>query len=266
MAFTQQGYVILHVAPKYDLVTILSGVGAMFVYLLIRVAAIARIKVYEKETRWDFLLNNLKFMRILTLLTFVMCVIIFFLIPRSIQLILLIPGTISLLYGIPVRYKGKLFRLRDVGVAKIFMIAFVWAFIGSMLPAANAGMSIFGTATLLLFAANFLFTFAITLPFDIKDLKIDALHNVKTIPLKLGVENTYSLAYLCLFISGIIHVFLQREILTGIDYAIPLTISILITGWSIFLTSKKQDQIVYFGILDGMLILQFVLLAFAPIN
>jgi len=263
MAFTMQGYYLLQVEPKYDLVTLLSGAATMFVYLLIRIAATSRIKVYEKEERWNFFLKHIGIMRLLTIVTFAACVVLFFIIPQQIQLILLIPGCISLVYGIPLPIKGKWFRLRDVGVAKIFMIAFVWAFIGSMLPAVNSDMPLFAAPTLILFAANFLFVFAITLPFDIKDLKIDAIHKVKTIPAILGTDDSYSLAFLCLFVSGIIHVYLQRDLLYGVDYVIPLTISILVTGWSIFLTRKKQDNVVYFGILDGMLILQYAMVVFA---
>ncbi len=263
MAFTMQGYYLLQTPPEYDLVTMLSGVATMFVYLLIRIAATARIKVYDKEERWDFFLQHLKHMRILTILTLVICVILFFLLPHKIKLILIIPGVIAVLYGIPIPMKGKTFRLRDVGISKIFMISFVWAFISSVLPAVNSDISVFATSTLILFAANFLFIFAITIPFDIKDLKIDAMHNVKTIPTILGIENSYSLAFLSLFVSGILHVYLQRTILDGVDYAIPLTISMLISGWSIFLTRKKQDNMVYFGILDGMIILQYALVAFA---
>lgn len=259
MAFTLQGYYALHLTPQYDRVAVLSGVATMFIYLLIRVAATTRIREYAPEDRWDFFLNNIATMRIITFIAFLSCVVIYFLLPQNIQLLLFIPGCISLFYGIPIPLKGRSFRLRDIGISKIFMIAFVWAFISSILPAANSNLPLLSTATLTLFAANFLFTFGITIPFDIKDLKIDAKHNVKTIPALLGAENSYSLAFLCLFISGMLHVLLQQKILSGVDYTLPLTISILIAGWSVFLTRKKQHNVVYFGIIDGMLLLQYLL-------
>ena len=100
----------------------------MFVYLLIRVAAVSRIKEYAPEKRWDFFTRNLFLMQVLTVITFLITVVTYLMLPRSIQVLLFFPGIISLLYGIPIRFGKKHFRLRDIGVTKIFMIAFVWAF------------------------------------------------------------------------------------------------------------------------------------------
>ncbi|MBC8048224.1 MAG: hypothetical protein H7Y00_15600, partial [Fimbriimonadaceae bacterium] len=169
----------------------------------------------------------------------------------------------SVLYGIPLKLNRKSLRLRDVGVTKIFLISFVWAYIGSVLPVINADEGFLNKDVLLLFTANFLFIFGITLPFDIKDLRIDAMHPVKTIPKLLGTENTYTLSFLSLFISGALHFYLQRNIaVTEINYTTPLGVSILITGLTVYLTRKKQNNFVFFGLLDGMIVLQFLLIYF----
>jgi 4-hydroxybenzoate polyprenyltransferase len=258
--FCYEGYFLLHIDPKVDVVLLLSGAATMFIYLLIRVAATQRIREYEPELRWDFFKKHIRVLYVLTILTGCITLIIFLRLPRTVQLVLLIPGAISVLYGLPFAINKKRFRLRDVGVAKIFLIAFVWAFIASILPAVNFGLSIFDTSVWILFAAHFCFIFGITLPFDIKDLKIDALHQVKTIPALIGIENSYTLAFTSLFISSMLHLLLQREVLTGYDYTIPLGISMLLSGWSVFLTRKKADNFVYFGIIDGMLIVQALLI------
>ncbi|MBC8046284.1 MAG: hypothetical protein H7Y00_05770 [Fimbriimonadaceae bacterium] len=263
MAFTAQAYYLLQLSPEYDVLIIFNGVSTFFTYMLIRVAAIKRISNYETEERWEFFLKNIQFIRILTTLAFIVCCVLFFFLKREVQYALIVPGIISVLYGIPLKLSRKLLRLRDVGVAKIFLISFVWAYIGSVLPVINADEDFLNKGVWLLFAANFLFIFGITLPFDIKDLRIDAIHSVKTIPKLLGTESTYTLSFLSLFISGALHFYLQRNIsVTGINYTVPIGVFMLITGLTIYLTRKKQNNFVFFGLLDGMILLQFLLIYF----
>ncbi len=262
MAFTYQGYYLLHLAPQLNLVIVLSGVATMFVYLLIRVVATARINEYAPEDRWDFFKRNLRAMQVLTVVTLIACIILYFLVPRNIQLILLIPGIISVLYGIPFRFNKKVFRLRDIGISKIFMISFVWGFIGSFLPACVSGLDVHSEEIYLLFIANFLFTFAITIPFDIKDLQIDAQHHVKTIPAIIGKEKSYLLAFMALIVSGIFHIYLQQNVMQDVNYSIPITLSLLISAGCIYFTKVKTNNLMFFGILDGMLILQAVFIVF----
>lgn len=244
--------------PKLDVLLLLSGAATMFVYLLIRVAAVSRIKEYAPETRWDFFTRNLFLMQALTVITFLITIVSYLMLPRSIQVLLFFPGIISLLYGIPIRFGKIQFRLRDIGVTKIFMIAFVWAFIGSFLPAANSALPIFSGEVILLFFAHYLFIFGITLPFDIKDLKIDAQHQVKTIPAIIGIQKSYNLSFLSLLLSSILYVVMQ-QLTTEQDFSLPLCIAMLLSSWSIYLSRKKADNYLYFGLIDGMLIIQSLL-------
>lgn len=244
--------------PKLDVLLLLSGAATMFVYLLIRVAAVSRIKEYAPETRWDFFTRNLFLMQALTVITFLITIVSYLMLPRSIQVLLFFPGIISLLYGIPIRFGKIQFRLRDIGVTKIFMIAFVWAFIGSFLPAANSALPIFSGEVILLFFAHYLFIFGITLPFDIKDLKIDAQHQVKTIPAIIGIQKSYNLSFLSLLLSSILYVVMQ-QLTTEQDFSWPLCIAMLLSSWSIYLSRKKADNYLYFGLIDGMLIIQSLL-------
>jgi 4-hydroxybenzoate polyprenyltransferase len=258
IAFLCEGYLLLGDEIHYDPLIFLTGASALFTYMLIRLVAVKRISSYEPDERWDFFLKHLKYFRIITIMALLISSVFYFMIPSNVQIALLVPGLISVLYGLPL---GTKFRLRDIGLIKIFLIAFVWAYISSVLPAINSGNEISNLAVFILFLANYCFTFAITLPFDIKDLKIDKMNNVKTIPVYLGEENTYNLSALLLFISAGLHVYLQREILHGqIDYSIPISISILISLLIVWITrSKKKDNFLYFGILDGMILLQFLI-------
>ncbi len=261
LAFLCNGYLLLGNAIKIDILFWLTGASALFTYMLIRVVAVKRISAYESDRRWSFFLRYIKVFRAATICTLLIILVLYFMLPVNLKIILLVPGIISVIYGLPL---GKKFRLRDIGIIKIFLIAFVWAYISSVLPAVNSGNQIFTLPVVILFIANYLFTFAITLPFDIKDMHIDKMNNVKTIPVYLGEENTYNLAALLLFISAGLHVYLQRQLLHSfIDYTVPVSISILITMLVIWVTrSRKKDNFLYFGLLDGMLLLQFLLCLF----
>lgn len=260
MCFTLQAYYLLRITPVFDILIIMSGVSTLFTYLLIRIAAISRIKNYEPEPRWDFFLLNMFWMRLITIISAIITIILYFLLPRNVQLILLIPGLISLLYGVSLKINGKRIKLRDLGFIKIFLIALVWAFAGSYMPAVNAGESINSIPVLILFLANFFYIFAITLPFDIKDLSIDAMNNVNTIPKKIGVKNTLLLSYLLLFISAIFHWYLQEVILKTVNgNTVAIGLSLIATGIAIKITQNRNNDTAYFGLLDGMIILQLLL-------
>lgn len=261
LAFLCNGYLLLGNTIKIDILFWLTGASALFTYMLIRVVAVKRISAYEPDRRWSFFLRYITVFRAATICTLLISLVLYFMLPVNLKIVLLVPGIISVIYGLPL---GKKFRLRDIGIIKIFLIAFVWAYISSVLPAVNSGNQIFTLPVVILFIANYLFTFAITLPFDIKDMHIDKMNNVKTIPVYLGEENTYNLAALLLFISAGLHVYLQRQLLHSfIDYTVPVSISILITMLVIWVTrSRKKDNFLYFGLLDGMLLLQFLLCLF----
>ena len=264
--FTYEGYYLLHQTPKLDVLLLLSGAATMFVYLLIRVAAVSRIKEYAPEKRWDFFTRNLLLMQVLTVIAFLITVVTYLMLPRSLQVLLFFPGIISLLYGIPIRFGKTHFRLRDIGVTKIFMIAFVWAFIGSFLPAANNALPIFSGEVILLFFAHYLFIFGITLPFDIKDLTIDAQHQVKTIPAIIGIQKSYNLSFLSLLLSTILYVVMQQLTTSAQDFSLPLCIAMLLSSWSIYLSRKKVGNYLYFGLIDGMLIIQSLLVIVFALN
>ena len=85
---------------------------------------------------------------------------------------------ISTLYILPLFGSGK--RLRDLGNIKIFLIAIVWGaiFILPVLDDPNYG---YRSANLILFIEKFLFIFALTLPFDIRDKHLDNQTSVSTL-------------------------------------------------------------------------------------
>tara|TARA_B100001093_G_scaffold389257_1_gene375459 strand:- start:10056 stop:10913 length:858 start_codon:yes stop_codon:yes gene_type:complete len=101
-------------------------------------------------------------------------------------------GFVSVIYGLPIYKNGShLFRLRDVPGLKIFLIAFVWAYVTEGLPALISDEPLYFLALF----ERFLFIFAITIPFDIRDVNYDASH-LATIPQYFGINTAKWMALL----------------------------------------------------------------------
>jgi len=111
--------------------------------------------------------------------------------------LLVIPAILSLGYVLPFVKGNK--RLRDFDYIKIFLVAIVWGVITVLMPILERTTDL-TLSHLLILLERMLFIFAITLPFDIRDLKIDAHIDVKTIPSIIGIGKTKKLALFCLII------------------------------------------------------------------
>ena len=98
----------------------------------------------------------------------------------------------------------------------------------------------------------------ITLPFDVRDLSIDATKFVKTIPAYLGIHKTKALVsfLFLLCISLCIIPLVDNNITTGIWPMIGLLISNLLVYTAIKITWNKKDDVLYSGLLDGMIIIR----------
>lgn len=111
---------------------------------------------------------------------------------------LLICGGISALYPLQFLRNGKM-ALRNVAGLKLFVISAVWAIVTTVLPAKEMELSWsfeLGFLTL----QRFLFVMAITIPFDIRDLRIDS-PDINTLPYRIGVKRARTVALLALFLA-----------------------------------------------------------------
>ena len=107
----------------------------------------------------------------------------------------MIGAAVALLYPLPWIMRNKGGGLRSVPGLKLFVIAFVWAFTTGFLPAIWNGHN--GWWWLL---ERFLWTMALTIPFDVRDVKLDA-QSIKTLPHVIGPRNSIYLAHACIWMS-----------------------------------------------------------------
>ncbi|CAM1335116.1 hypothetical protein [Tenacibaculum aestuariivivum] len=114
-------------------------------------------------------------------------------------------GVLTFLYAIPFLSRFQK-NLRSIGYLKIIIVAFVWMGTTVFLPFFDAGIR-FSNEVYLIAIQRFLFVIVLILPFDIRDLKYDAIY-LQTIPRKIGVKQTKKLGYIllinCLFLEFIV--------------------------------------------------------------
>lgn len=187
----------------------------------------------------------------------------FFLLQLSFKVFFLIlPLAIfSILYVIPfINGSDKKIAIRDLPFAKIFIISLVWSLVMVALPIADAeGIGkLKESSSLFLLAEQFLFIFAITLPFDIRDLRYDMESNIKTIPTYLGIRKTIILSHIILVVFlvlkaiqfyGFNQMTLERFVATSITVVIVMII--------IAFTNRRRPELFFSGLIDGTMLLMY---------
>jgi len=177
---------------------------------------------------------------------------------------LLIPATVvSVCYPLKIfTFRNKKIALREFPKMKIFLIALVWTIVSVGLVVVEND-SLFSLDTLLLFLARFSFVVAITIPFDIRDLKYDATA-LKTIPQLFGVRNAkkVALCFLAVFeLISIIHFFIG-----GFSLAVLVALLMCSVFTALLIVKTKQEMnTFYFSFwVEGTSILMLILLFVIP--
>jgi len=150
------------------------------------------------------------------------------------------------------------YNLRKIPYLKIFLIAFVWSAATIFLPITQSNNSFNKIEIILIVLERFLFVFAITIPFDIRDVKSDQKAELKTLPLLLSENNCLMISNFALIAFLLISFFhYQVQNLRPIFW--PLCISSITT--LVFINHKKIRKLphYHYGILDGAMILQGIL-------
>lgn len=169
---------------------------------------------------------------------------------------------ISLGYTVPViRGTGKNIGLREIAGLKIFLIAFVVSCVTLLLPIISSRQETAyrDSEILFLFIERFLFVFAITIPFDIRDMQYDKLNMTKTIPLMVGEKNAKMISYFALLLCMamvILHFFSgEIKLMTGV----AMIFSLLIVSVVILKSSQKRSEYYFSFLVESMMVVQTLL-------
>lgn len=186
-----------------------------------------------------------------------------------ILLCLLPVALISIGYTIPLLpWKGKKIRFRDIPGIKVLLIALVLGLTTVLLPvlASSDPHVLLSPSIILVFFRRMFFIFAITVPFDIRDLDYDQRNNTKTLPVLFGVRKAKAIAIFALAAFGLLTIF-QYLVMknTTIAYVTALLLSAVVSGWMIMISGKRRKDVFYSVCLEGMMMLQCLLVMAASI-
>ena len=163
---------------------------------------------------------------------------------------------ITLFYSVPVfKNKKSIFRLREIPCLKIFLISFVWSASTIFLPVIQSARTFTKATILAMLLERFLFVFAITIPFDIRDMQADTRQRLKTIPLLIGKKNSMIVANtaIVLFLAVCM---LHYNSLSLMWLNCAFSLSAVSTLF--FMNNKRlqANEYYHYGILDGTMLLQ----------
>ncbi|MBV6485098.1 MAG: hypothetical protein KFKLKKLM_01651 [Flavobacteriales bacterium] len=227
---------------------------------------IYRLKSFELAgkligIRLSWILRNRKKLFFASMLS--ACGSLFFILQLSYKVFLLIiPLAIfSIWYVIPFIKSGdKKIAIRDLPFTKIVIISLVWSLVMVAIPVVEAkGIhKLLESKSLFLLSEQFLFIFAITLPFDIRDLRYDMESNIKTIPTYLGIKKTIMLSHLLLLLFLMLkavqhYVFLQLSFEQFLATVITGGLVMLIIAF----TKRRRPELFFSGLIDGSMLLMY---------
>lgn len=150
------------------------------------------------------------------------------------QIIIIAGGIISILYP---------FGLRRIPYGKIFIISLIWVISTMVLIIVENEIAITLNVNLHLLT-RFLFVFAITIPFDIRDLKYDK-NSIKTIPIMFGEKKSKWIAVLALFIAQVISVI--QVFYCNVTVHIMSFISLFLLATLLIINSSEKKKTIYYS-------------------
>ncbi|MEO6684134.1 MAG: UbiA family prenyltransferase [Ginsengibacter sp.] len=170
--------------------------------------------------------------------------------------ILLCLGAIAFIYSFPVVPFGKKKRLKEYGILKIITLSLLWTLVTVWFPANR--MPYDPALFWFVFVKRFLFMFVLCLLFDMRDTEIDRETGIYTFPVRMGQNRSYYLAYIVLivflFLSGF-----QFVLWGNGGILIAMILSVLVTFIIIQMTKKNQSDFIFLAGIDGMMLLQALL-------
>lgn len=219
-------------------------------YSLHRIIGIRKVDEKIEDNRFSLVRKFKSHLHVYAIVAFLGSVFSFLFLSKEIKLLLIAPSLISLLYVLPIFIKNK--RLRDFNYIKIFLVSISWAILCATIPAYQS--SVLPLDHFLIFLEKAFFIFAITLPFDYRDRKVDQLNQVKTLA-HLFEQKIHLFIIACFGLTIGITFLVQSY---SFSIKVCLALSYIIIGLISLVVYKKDNDFYISGILDGTMILLFI--------
>ena len=211
---------------------------------------LVQVKSGKQHVRKDWLEKHKFVISVLTFISGIISAYHFFSFQGNTQIAIVFSGILSILYP---------FGLREIPFSKIFIIALVWAISTQLLLILENNL-ILNQQVLLHLAARFLFVFAITIPFDIRDMKYD-IKKLRTIPLQFGVSKAKLMAIFSLFICVIIAIFQQFQNSLNLANLLALILLYFLASILIAKSNTNRNEMYFSFWIESLSILYYLFLA-----
>jgi hypothetical protein len=205
--------------------------GTITGYNFVKYAGVA--KLHHRS-----LTNSLKAIQIFSFCSFLLLCYYGYLLATKTLLFCIPLGVITILYAVPF-LSGFQKSLRTFSYLKIIVVAFVWCGFTVFMPVLDAGKEM-ELSVVLSIIQRFLIVIVLVLPFDIRDVKYDAI-SLQTIPKKIGIEKTKRLGLILMVISLVIEYFLVLQIHSKNSFLLFFFLVV------IFLMRAKKEQSKYYS-------------------
>ena len=176
---------------------------------------------------------------------------------------LLVPGFIAFGYTIPIyRKNGQIRRFRDIPFIKIILVSLTVAYITVIFPLSyyQPLEMIFKKENLVLLSSRILFVFAITIPFDIRDLKFDLPGKINTLPMVFGIDRAKQIGLFALLLFSALSMW-QFFRIPNISFV--LLISAIVSGWVINACREDSSEYYFSFLAEGTMLIQMILVLWA---
>lgn len=219
--------------------------SSWFVYNLFNI-----IGFKENEVSWAK--TNFSLLKTITFSAFILLIVSFYFLDKKLIPFFAISSILSFFYATPFLKIGKNgFNLRKLWFLKSVIVALVWTISTVIVPLYENGFS-YEFPTLMAIEKIF-FILAITIPYDIKDLKADIEEKgMQTIVLKFGIKQSIVISNYFLFTAFVVAIYLN------ISNIIPVSI---IYGLALFINfnlDETKSDYWYTFLVDGLIILYFL--------
>jgi len=163
-----------------------------------------------------------------------------------------------------IRKGGKLVRMREFTYLKVFTVALGWTLITVVVPLLPFLHSISTEALLIIFLRRFLFIYAITIPFEIRDMERERRFGNISLPMLYGVKVMKVTGIIILLLFCILSAVHEKYFLFDLagrkTFFLPLLISAMAASWLVVFASDTKSNWYFKFWTDGTMILQFLLL------
>lgn len=214
------------------------------------------------SVRHNWIVKHEKFIQAICVLSITVSAAELFTLKFETFIFLVVPGIFALAYAFPVKLPGmRTISFREIPFVKIFLVAWVWATFTVGLPVVQQSgiITIFEWKNFLLFFSRAVFIFAITIPFDIRDLAYDADKSVATIPSRFGIEKSKYFSLFMLFLFSVITFFRFHSGFCSYTELAALVLSAIITAILVMMINKDRKELFYSFWMESAMLVQWLL-------